>query len=268
MSDAGSRLASELTRLALDVGREAAAMVLGRLGERVDVATKSSADDLVTEVDKASESLITELLLAKRPNDGVLGEEGTGIIGTSNVEWVIDPIDGTTSWVYGLPGFCVSIAARAGGQVVSGVVLAPASANEYTAVRNTGSTHNSRTASSSPITDLARSLVATGFSSNNARSVRQGAVFAQVIGHVRDLRRMGSAALDLAAVGTGQLDAYYEVGINPWDYEAGLLIAAEAGAETIVELDDVTGTAFVAAAAPGIASDFFALLERTNARQA
>lgn len=257
-------LHEELRALALHTGRSAADLVLSQLGRHAIVDTKSSALDLVTEVDRASEEHITERLLAQRPNDGVIGEEGTGIVGTSGIEWSIDPIDGTTSFVYGLPGFSVSIAARHDGVVVAGAVIAPVVCSEFHAVLNQGATIDGQVARCRDTTTLSEALIGTGFSPDGARRTRQAAVLAGLLPDIRDIRRMGSAALDLAAVAAGQLDAYYEDGLNPWDYDAGVLMASEAGAHTVIRPDPTTGRSWVFAAAPGIAH---ALLARLDALQ-
>lgn len=240
-------------------------MVLERHGERHDIETKASDLDLVTEVDRAAERLIAAELLAARPDDSLLGEEGTGVVGTSGVEWVIDPIDGTTSYYYGLPGFSVSIAARTGAGVVAGCVVAPAIGAEYSAAMGSGAALNGRPVRCRDTTDLSLALVGTGFSPDHQRRARQGRTFAEILPQIRDIRRMGSAALDLCTVAAGQVDAYFEIGLSIWDYAAGALIAAEAGAVTIVEPDRATGRAFVVAAAPGVADELVALLRTHNA---
>lgn len=255
----------ELHELACVMARQAAAMVLDRHGELHDVDTKASDIDLVTQVDRASEALITELILAARPHDGIVGEEGASIAGTSGVEWLVDPIDGTTSFFYGLPGFSVSIAARLDGQVVAGCVVAPAITTEYSAVLGHGATMNGEPILCRDTSSLAKALVGTGFAPDHERRTRQGQMFAVIIPQIRDIRRMGSAALDLCAVAAGQLDAYFEIGLSLWDYAAGVLIAAEAGALTIVEHDETSDRAFVVASAPGIADDLVALLREHNA---
>jgi len=260
-----AELAHELHQLACEIGREAAAMVLLRHGEAHDVDTKASDLDLVTEIDRASEQLIGDRIQAARPHDAIVGEEGTGIAGTSGVEWLVDPIDGTTSFFYGLPGFSVSIAARFEGVVVAGAVVAPAITTEYSAIRGHGATMNGEPIECRDTDTLAKSLVGTGFAPDHERRTRQGTIFASIIPQIRDIRRMGSAALDLCAVAAGQIDAYYEVGLSVWDYAAGVLIAEEAGAMTILEPDEASGRAFVAAAAPGIGTAFFSLLRANNA---
>lgn len=258
---------NELHDLALKTAREAAAMVLERHGELHEAETKGSDIDLVTEIDRQSEELIAHRLLAARPNDGIVGEEGTGVASSSGVEWLVDPIDGTTSFFYGLPGFSVSIAARSEGQMVVGAVVAPAISTEYSAQLGQGAEMNGAPISCRETTTLGHALVATGFSFDHERRARQGATFAELIPKIRDIRRMGSAALDLAAVAAGQVDAYFEIGLSVWDYAAGVLIAQEAGALTIVEPDTASQRAFVAAASPGIADELFTLLRAHNADQ-
>ncbi|MCL4119551.1 UNVERIFIED_CONTAM: hypothetical protein GTU68_030893 [Idotea baltica] len=240
-------------------------MVLGRHGELHDVDTKASDIDIVTEVDRASEILITERLLSARPDDGIVGEEGASVVGSSGVEWLVDPIDGTTSFFYGLPGFSVSIAARVGDQVVAGCVVAPAITTEYSAVLGQGATMNGTPIQCRDTSSLSQALVGTGFAPDYDRRTRQGQLFATIIPQIRDIRRMGSAALDLSAVAAGQLDAYFEVGLSLWDYAAGALIASEAGALTIVEPDKALDRAFVLASAPGISNELVALLRALNA---
>lgn len=259
------QLFEDLHALACAAAREAATMIHGRLGEVLTVETKISDIDLVTEVDRASEAMITDRILAARPEDGIIGEEGTGIDGSSGVAWLIDPIDGTTSYVYGLPGFSVSIAAQLGDIVVAGVVLAPAINAEFSATLDGGATKNGAPVRCRPTTGLDKAMIATGFSPELHRRARQGSIFAELIPQIRDIRRMGSAALDLAVVAGGHVDAYFEVGLSPWDYAAGELIAREAGAKTIVEPDAATGRSFVAAASPGIADEFFTLLRELGA---
>jgi len=262
----------ELHDLAVTVARQAAAMVLERHGEVHAADTKASDLDLVTEIDRASEVLITDLLLAARPDDGIVGEEGADVASKSGVDWLVDPIDGTTSFFYGLPGFSVSIAARLNGTMVAGSVVAPAITTEYSALAGQGAWMNGAWMTGDRImcrdTDqLGQALVGTGFGPDHARRARQGMAFGTIIPQIRDIRRMGSAALDLAAVAAGQLDAYFEVGLSLWDYAAGLLIAQEAGAVTVLEHDDASDRAFVFAAAPGIADELLTLVRSTGADQ-
>lgn len=240
-------------------------MVLSRAGEEHHTDAKASHLDIVTAIDRASEELIVDRLLAARPDDGIIGEEGTGITGSSGVEWLVDPIDGTTSFFYGLPGFSVSIAARFEGRVVAGCVVAPALTTEYSATLGHGALMNGRAIRCRHTASLSQALIGTGFAPDDDRRTRQGKIFAEIIPQIRDIRRMGSAALDLCTVASGQVDAYFEVGLSIWDYAAGALIAAEAGALTIVEHDEATDRAFVVAASPGIADELVALLRAQNA---
>lgn len=256
-----------LLSVATDVAAAAAAMIIERVGEHGLVDTKANPLDLVTEVDRASEELITTRLLDARPNDGIFGEEGVNVTGTSGVDWVIDPIDGTTSFVYGLPGFSVSIAARQADTTVAGVVHAPMIGAVYQAAAGNGCAYNQRTATCSDVASLDKALIATGFAPDEQRRTRQASQIAALLPEIRDIRRMGSAALDLAIVASGQVDAFYEVGLNPWDYSAGVLLVTEAGGKVIVEPDPASGRAFIAAAAPGIADALFARLRDLGADQ-
>jgi myo-inositol-1(or 4)-monophosphatase len=224
---------SELTPLvdlAESLAHRAAQVQLERLGSRIRVGTKSTATDMVTEVDREVERLLVDGILAARPDDGILGEEGADVVGTSGYRWIVDPIDGTTNYLYGHPGFAVSIACERDGEVVVGVVNDPLHGELYSAVRGGGATRNGEPVRCSGETDIAHALVATGFGYDPARRREQGAVVARILGDIRDIRRMGAAAVDLCSVASGRVDAYFERGLNAWDLAAGALIAAEAGA--------------------------------------
>lgn len=222
---------ADLLALALDVAREAGELLVrGRAGEVTLAATKSSPTDAVTAMDRAAEELIGRRLRAARPGDGVLGEEGADEAATTGVRWIVDPIDGTVNYLYRLPNWSVSIAAEVGGTVAAGVVHAPGLGATYTALRGGGAARDGRPLRVSGQTELAQALVATGFGYDSGRRARQAAVLARVLPRVRDIRRLGSAALDLCAVGEGLVDAYYERGLNVWDRAAGALVAVEAGA--------------------------------------
>jgi len=225
-----------LRDLALAVARTVAPELLRRAG-RVDVeATKSTATDLVTEVDRWSEARIVEGLLDVRPHDSVVGEEGTGVSGTSGIRWVVDPIDGTTDFVYRHPGFSVSIAAEVDGRPVAGVVVDPLGGDEFCAAHGHGTTRNGVPVRVSAVDEPARALVATGFSYDPDDRRRQASTLVEVLPRVRDIRRMGGAATDLASVSCGRVDAYYERGINHWDRAAGALLVTEAGGR-VTDLD-------------------------------
>jgi myo-inositol-1(or 4)-monophosphatase len=227
---------AELLALAVDVAREAAELVArGRASAGDDVAVKSSPVDVVTAVDTATERLVVDRLLSARPEDGVLGEEGADRAGTSGIRWVIDPIDGTVNFLYGLPAYAVSIAAEVDGEVRAGVVLNAATGELFTAVSGGGAhlvtpdrPEPVRLSGSRPVS-LEQSLVATGFGYRVEQRRVQGAVVAALLPRVRDIRRHGSAALELCAAAAGRVDAYYELDLKPWDHAAGALIAAEAG---------------------------------------
>ncbi|MBN1093181.1 inositol monophosphatase [Blastococcus sp. TML/M2B] len=256
-----------LLALAVATAREAAELVRsGRAGAADDVAVKSSPVDVVTAVDTASEHLIVGRLLGARPDDGVLGEEGAERSGTTGVRWVVDPIDGTVNFLYDLPAYAVSIAAEVDGVVRAGVVLNAATGELFTAVTGGGAFLATPaapepvrlTASGAGVLD--QSLVATGFGYRAEQRRAQGAVVAELLPRVRDIRRHGSAALDLCSVAAGRIDAYYESGLNPWDHAAGALIAAEAGAVVTGLRGRAVGDPMVVAAAPGIAAAFLDLL--------
>ncbi len=196
-----------------------------------EVSTKSTPTDVVTEADRATERLIVDTLRRLRPSDQVLGEE-TGAHNTvpqSRVRWVLDPIDGTVNYLYGIPFYAVSLAAEVDGQVVVGVVRNPVTGEEWSAVAGQGAYRDGRRLTGSTVTDLSQTLVATGFGYNPARRAYQARVLAELMDVVRDIRRLGAAALDLCYVAEGRIDAFYEKGLAPWDLAAGGLIAREAG---------------------------------------
>lgn len=220
-----------LLELATSTAADAAALIVDGLSRaRTMVGTKTTGTDMVTEMDKASEALILGRLAAERPNDAVLGEEGTDRSGTTGVRWIVDPIDGTTNYLYGHPGFAISIAAEIDGEIALGVVHDPLHGEVFTAIRGQGAIRNGLRINASSETNLSHALVATGFSYEPDRRRRQAAVLGKIIGSVRDIRRMGAASVDLCSVACGRVDAYYERGLQPWDHAAGALIATEAGA--------------------------------------
>jgi len=227
-----TELAQELLALARTVAAEAAELVRTRRAEGVSVAaTKSSSVDVVTDVDRASEELIRERVLAARPDDAVLGEEGDDVAGTSGVRWIVDPIDGTVNFLYGIPQYAVSIAAEVDGVVVAGVVVDVASRIEYAAARGGGATRDGRPIGVRGPAPVAEQLVLTGFSYSAERRAIQAAAVARMLPQVRDIRRMGSCALDLCHLAEGVADAYVEEGTELWDHAAAGLIAEEAGAQ-------------------------------------
>lgn len=250
---------SELLALALELATTAAALLVDGLDRaRTMVATKTSLTDLVTDMDRASEKTIVDGIVARRAYDAILGEEGSDRPGTSGVRWIIDPVDGTTNYVYGHPGFAVSIGVEwtdpetGRSDAVVGVVVDPLHREVFTAVAGAGATRNGGPIRCSAETDLRRALVATGFSYEADRRRRQAEVLTQILPEVRDIRRMGAASADLCSVACGRVDAYYEKGLAPWDHAAGALIAREAGA-IVGDLDGGEASArFMLASAPGL----------------
>lgn len=219
-----------LLALATRLAHEAAAVIADGWGSAAASAeTKSTVTDMVTEVDRASEELIVRGILASRPDDGILGEEGSSREGTSGVRWVIDPLDGTTNFVYSIPAVAVSIGVEVNGEAVAAVVHDVAHNETFTALRGKGARLNGAPISVGSVPTLATALVGTGFGYTPERRRNQGLHVARVLPHIRDIRRGGSAALDLCSVACGRLDAYFEQGIQPWDWAAGVLIIEEAG---------------------------------------
>ena len=250
-----------LVALAGDVAQRAGALLVEGAGRpRAAVATKSTATDMVSEMDRASEHLIATALAAARPDDGILGEEGSARPGTSGVRWVVDPLDGTTNYLYGHPGWAVSIAAETQEGVVAGVVFDPVHGDLFSATLRGGAERNGVPVACSAQDDLGLALVATGFGYEPTRRRAQAGVVAGLIGDVRDIRRMGAAAVDLCSVACGRVDAYFERGLAWWDLAAGSLIAAEAGAVVTSLRSDSTTAGSVLVAAPGIVTPLRDLL--------
>ena len=256
---------AELLAVATGAARAAGRLLADREGHVAVAATRSSPTDVVPEMDRRAEELIRGRILAARPGDAILGEEGgqTGDTGGAPVRWVIDPLDGTVNYLYGLPDWAVSIAAEVGGEVVAGAVFVPRRAELFTAVRGDGAWLESAAAGGAgprdrvPLrcrdgTDLAQALVATGFGYQAARRKVQGEVVAALLPRVRDIRRAGVASADLCAVAAGRVDAFYERGLNYWDYAAGALIAAEAGAVVGGLGGAPPSTSMTVAAGPGL----------------
>ncbi|KRE30010.1 inositol monophosphatase family protein [Agromyces sp. Soil535] len=227
-----------LLDLARDFAVRAAEFALDarRAGVSV-VATKSTPTDVVTAVDRDTETLIRSLILDARPDDGIVGEEDATHIGTSGVDWVIDPIDGTVNFLYGIPAWAVSIAVVEGagggeveGTTLAGVVVNPVTGELFEATAGGGASLAGRELAVNADVSLGSALVGTGFGYAAERRREQATVLLELLPKVRDIRRIGSAALDLCAVAAGRLDAFYEHGLNAWDHAAGALIAREAGA--------------------------------------
>jgi myo-inositol-1(or 4)-monophosphatase len=279
--------AAALLRIAVDAASEAGRLLASWRGDlRPEVIdTKSSPTDVVTEMDRRSEALITGRIRGVRPGDTVLGEEGGQTAGTavpdrngaghgdgsaapSRVRWVVDPLDGTVNYLYGLPDWAVSIAAEVDGTVVAGVVEVPRFGETFTAVAGQGAwLHRGGAATALRCTSgvtLGQALVGTGFGYASGRRQVQGEVIAVLLPHVRDIRRGGSAAVDLCSVAAGRMDAFFERGLNYWDYAAGGLIAREAGAMVGGLAGRAESTSMAVAAGPELYQQLDTFLTRLN----
>ncbi|HUS22879.1 MAG TPA: inositol monophosphatase family protein [Aeromicrobium sp.] len=262
----------ELLGIAVKVGVAAAELITElRPAGRVDVAsTKSSSTDVVTEIDTAVEDFIRDRILEDRPADAIVGEEREDWAGSSGVVWLVDPIDGTVNFVYGIPQYAVSLAAVADGETLAGFVINVVSGERWGAARGVGAwrsfgAERTQLGPAAPLAEgLAHALVATGFNYLPEVRARQARAVAELMPHVRDIRRFGSAALDLCALASGRFDAYVEQGLQPWDLAAGALICREAG--LVVAGLDADGAVsepserLVMAAPKALAEEFFALV--------
>jgi myo-inositol-1(or 4)-monophosphatase len=273
--------AAELRSVAERLAAEAAEFVRVRRREvfgagRPDpgdaaVQSKSTRTDPVTVVDTETEQLLRSRLAQLRPGESVLGEEGGGHPDDTDgrsVTWVLDPIDGTVNFVYSIPAYAVSVAAQVDGVSVAGAVADVTAARVYSAGLGMGAdvidaAGGREALHCNSIDDLSMALVGTGFAYSPRRRAAQAALLAGLLPHVRDIRRVGSASLDLCMVAAGRLDAHYEHGLHVWDWAAGALIAAEAGAA--VQLPRADGPALMVAAAPGVAGELRDLLKRFGA---
>jgi len=263
---------SELLDLATSVAAQAAELVARRRREGVAVADlKSSSVDVVTHADRESEALIRRLLAEARPDDGFFGEESTATSGSSGLTWVVDPIDGTVNYLYGIPHYAVSVAVVEGDpnpatwRALAGAVVNPGAQETYTASAGGGSFLNGESLRVAEAVDLSEALVATGFSYLQQTRVEQGRVIAELIPQVRDIRRMGTASLDLCMVASGRVNACFERCLQPWDHAAGALIAREAGALVKGRGNNAEGSDFILAAEPTVAALLDAALVRLDA---
>jgi myo-inositol-1(or 4)-monophosphatase len=259
-----------LATLASAVAQEAGELLMSSRDRVAVVQTKSSPTDVVTEMDRAAEKLIRDRLQAARPGDAILGEEG-GQTGSGPVRWIVDPLDGTVNYLYGLPAWAVSIAAEVAGVVVAGAVCVPLQRSTFRATLGGGAWLDSAWENGpQPLTcntgvTLRDALVATGFGYPARQRAEQGQVVAGVLPRVRDIRRAGAAAVDLCSVAAGRVDAYYEQGTHYWDIAAGGLIAREAGAVTGGLRGDEAGEAMTLAAAPALFAELRELLASLDA---
>ncbi|MGZ4516962.1 MAG: inositol monophosphatase family protein [Mycobacteriaceae bacterium] len=257
-----------LQAVAVQVATAAASLVARRRAEVLgdhggSVRTKSSDTDPVTLADTESEQLIRAELMRLRPLDSILGEEEGGSATARGLRWVIDPIDGTVNFLYGLPFYAVSVAVQLEGRTLAGVVVEVVSGRVFAAALGCGATLDGERLRCNSVRQARLALVATGFGYQADRRRSQGEVLASLLPKVRDVRRVGSAALDLCAVAAGWVDAFYEHGLSPWDWAAGSLIAAEAGATVRLPPAMAMGTAgeLTFAAGPGVATELLTLIE-------
>lgn len=237
------------------------------------VRSKSTPTDPVTVVDTETERLLRDRLAELRPGDPILGEEGGGPADPAGtpagaVTWVLDPIDGTVNFVYGIPAYAVSVGVQVDGVSVAGAVADVVAGRVYSAATGLGAhvidDQGVRPLRCAAVDDLSMALLGTGFGYSRQRRATQAALLARLLPVVRDVRRIGSAALDLCMVAAGRLDAFYEHGLQPWDCAAGALIAAEAGARVSLPANDIEGAGLVLAAAPGIADELLAALDEID----
>lgn len=264
----------KLRALAVSVAREAGDLLADRAGQVEVAATKSSQTDVVTEMDRRSEELIRARILAARPSDAILGEEG-GLVGNTDdapVLWVVDPLDGTVNYLYGLHDWAVSIAAEVAGEIVIGAVYVPKRGEMFSAIRGHGAWLQAGDGDWTPLrcrpgVPLGQALVGTGFGYLKERRTVQGEVVAALLPKVRDIRRVGVASVDLCAVAAGLLDAFYERGLNYWDWAAGAPAAAEAGATVGGLGGEPVSSEMTVAASPGLFDSLVAELVKLNPKR-
>ena len=254
-------IGSQLRQIAESLAREAGDMALsGRKSGPLTATTKSSPIDMVTKFDKASETLITEGLAKVRPDDSIIGEEGAAKQGTSGITWHIDPIDGTTNFYFDLPMWAVSIGAVDEHGPLAGAVYVPALGEMFSGARTEGATLNGMPISVRDNNDIADALVCTGYSYLISERKVHAKRVADIVMKVRDIRRLGAAAVDLCFVACGRLDAYFEEHLNSWDLIAGQVIATEAGAVFSDYVGNAVTPAQVLAATPGVHADLIHLI--------
>jgi myo-inositol-1(or 4)-monophosphatase len=257
--DALLELAVRLARLGASIHRE------GR-HRPLEVRTKTRETDLVSRVDAEAERAIVRELRAARPEDGILAEEETDVGGSSRVRWLIDPLDGTVNYVHRYPAYACSIGFEVDGELAGGAIVDSTRGVTYAARRHGGATCDGEPIRPSEKTDLSRCLIATGFAYASELRAEQAQVAARLLPIVADIRRGGSAALDLAAVAAAEVDAYYEIGLRPWDLAAGSAIASEAGAR--VEVLPVEDDELVVAAPTQLFEPLLGLLRECGVRLA
>ena len=251
--------AQDLLELAESAARAAGNELLRRFGQVEGLDTKSSQTDPVSDADRASEALLTRLLLSQRPGDGILGEEGADRPSSSGITWVVDPLDGTVNYLYGLGSWAVSVAADDAEGTLIGVVHDPLTKRAFTGIRGVGAWLDGKPIRVNDPVPLDRALLTTGFSYDAGRRVAQAELITELLGHMRDIRRIGSAALDLCFVAAGMADAYLEEDAKHWDWAAGALIVRAAGG-VVSEATPTGGKTGILAAGPALHADLTTLL--------
>lgn len=270
--DISAEVRAELRDLARDIAHDAGALVKKIRREGVEIAaTKSTDTDVVTVADRAAEDRVRELLSRHRPDDGVLGEEDGSAQGTSGLTWVVDPIDGTVNYLHGITEYSVSIAVVVGPpdparwQVIAGCVYRPDDGNSFEAALGLGAFQGSQRLQIAPPVQLGHALVATGFGYDAQMRAEQVRVLAGVLPKIADIRRFGSAALELGNLAAGRYDAFYETGLNPWDLAAGELLVTEAGGVVTGINGRPAGYDLTVAGHPQVVADLARLLEELHA---
>ncbi|CAB4336062.1 MAG: inositol monophosphatase [Actinobacteria bacterium] len=252
--------------LALTVGR-----FLANRPDELTTESKTTKTDIVTHMDKASEDMIVQAITQSRPADSIIGEEGANLAGTSGRTWVVDPLDGTINYLYDLPAWCVSIGLidDITNQGLVGVVYAPPLDALYVGVRDVGAFRiRGETASAlkvSSIKDFSHALIGTGFGYSSVRRASQARVLKEILPTFRDIRRIGSCAIDLCFVAEGKLDGFFERGVHPWDHAAGALIAREAGAQVSGLRGSPENSDMMVVGAGAVHAELLRLLELHNA---
>jgi myo-inositol-1(or 4)-monophosphatase len=261
-----------LREIARTLASEAGDFALNMRRAGVDVAgSKSSAVDIVTKADQATENLIRERIASLRPHDAILGEEGATTSGTSGLTWVVDPIDGTVNYLYGIPAWGVSIAVVEGDPdpatwtPLAGAVANPSSGEVFSAARGLGADLDGQVLSVTSSQELATSLVSTGFAYSSEVRAHQGEMMRTILPRVRDIRRIGACSLDLCDLASGRVDAYFEQTLSPWDHAAGALIAREAGAVITGFPGERESRSLLVAAGAGIHAELLTLLVEAGA---
>jgi myo-inositol-1(or 4)-monophosphatase len=249
-----------LRDLAVSAARKTGALLLHHAERGLrGLDTKSTVTDMVSDADREAEELLERLLMTARPDDALLGEEGAGRTGTTGLRWVVDPLDGTTNFVFGYPHWAVSVAVEDEHGVLAGAVYDPSRDELFAAARGMGATLNDKAIHTRATTDLGQALIGTGFSYNAQRRAAQSIQVASLVGQIRDIRRAGAAALDLAWVACGRIDGYWESDLNAWDWAAGSLLVLEAGGRWECEPGPL-GVEQTVAACPGVFDELASLL--------